>query len=187
MRMITVIGFWLLAGTAGADPISGDMVRNTLRADAGVVVSIIQHRALPQDQAQILATVAQGQAHYGAVAFSPGDGLIHEATVAAVDFHTTEAASAAAVADCDTKRKGRAKCVVAALIRPAGWEARPVQMSAAASAALQKDYGTSGTRAMALSAATGQFALARGADAAAKALAECNAKAKGDCIVAIAD
>ncbi|QYK43281.1 MAG: DUF4189 domain-containing protein [Paracoccaceae bacterium] len=187
MRKVAVLAMMLAAGPAVAEPLGGDAARKALIPDKGVSVEIIRHKALPDAQAQVLATVAKGQAHYGAVAFSPDDGLMSEATVAAVDYHSTEAAAAAAAADCDARRKGRAKCVIVALIRPAAWEPRPVQMSAAAAAAFRKDYGRSGPRALALSAATGQFALAQGAEAQARALAECNVKGKGDCSVVVAD
>lgn len=189
--MFRVMGAVLcLLGATGAmaSPMGSDAARKALLATTGVSVEVMPHRALSEAEVKAVTMVAEGQVHYGAVAFSPGDGLMTEATVAAIDFHSTEAAAAAAVAECDAKRKARARCAVVALIRPAGWEPRPVQMSAAAAAAFRKDYGRNGPRAMALSQSTGKFGLGKGRNAQADALAACNRNvAAADCVVVIAD
>jgi hypothetical protein len=185
MAMILCLG---LAAPALAEPLKAADARKALPRDKGVAVEMIAHPKLPPDQAKVLAMVAQGQAHYGAVAFSPDDGLMSEATVAAVDFHSTEAAAKAAAADCDGKRKGRAPCAVVALIRPAGWTQQPLQMSASAAEAFRKDYGRSGQRAMALSVGSGKFGLGKGDAAQILALSACNAgNAAADCALVVAD
>jgi hypothetical protein len=186
--MIATILCLGLAAPAFAEPLSAADVRKALPRDAAVTVEMIAHPKLPADQAKVLEMVATGQPHFGAVAFSPDDGLMSEATVAAVDFHSTEAASKAAVSDCDAKRKGRAGCAVVALIRPAGWQPGPIQMSASAAEAFRKDYGRSGRRAMALSVASGKFGLGRGEGADDAALAACNqGNATADCVLAVSD
>ncbi|MFN4158454.1 MAG: 5-aminolevulic acid synthase [Gemmobacter sp.] len=178
----------LVAGTAMAEPMGSDAARKALLSTKGVAVEVTRHKALSEAEVKAVAMVAEGQVHYGAVAFSPGDGLMTEATVAAIDFHSTEAAAAAAAAECDAKRKARTPCAVVALIRPAGWEPRPIQMSAAAAAAFRKDYGRNGPRAMALSQSTGKFGLGKGRNAQADALAACNKDVPAaDCVVMIAD
>ena len=111
-----------------------------------------------------------------------------EATVAAANYHSVEAASAAALGGCDAARKGAGACVIVAYIRPKGWQARSVQLSADATRAFSKDYGGKGA-ALAVSAGTGTWAMAKGATASEAAIAACGAKLSGpnDCTVVIAD
>lgn len=189
VTIAAILGLGLvLTAPALAEPLKAADARKALPGGKGVAVEMIAHPKLPADQAKVLEMVAQGQAHFGAVAFSPDDGLMSEATVAAVDFHSTEAAAKAAAADCDAKRKGRAACAVVALIRPAGWKPGALQMSAAAAEAFRKDYGRSGKRAMALSAGSGKFGLGKGDGAQIQALAACNAGTAGaDCVLAVQD
>ena len=110
-----------------------------------------------------------------------------EATVAAVNHHSVEAAEAAALRDCDAKRKGAEPCAVAVVLRPDGWDVRPFQLSQAATEALRKDYGRSGPRAMAVSATTGAFGLGAGEAAAEVAIAACAKAGATDCAVVVAD
>lgn len=178
----------VMASGALAQPISGAEARKALwPAKAGLAIVLRPHAKLPQDQAQLLATVAGGQPYYGAIAFSPDEGIMVEATVAAVNHHTVEAAEAAALRDCNARKKGAAPCAVAVVLRPDGWQARPFQVSQAASEALRKDYGRSGARAMAVSAQTGAFGLGAGEGAAEAALAACAKGGAGDCTVVVQD
>ena len=94
----------------------------------------------------------------------------------------------AALAGCDAARKGNAPCVIVALVRPKGWEARPIQMSADATEAFRKNYGGRGA-ALAVSASTGTWGMAKGDNAAVAAIAACAAKLTDvkDCSVIVAD
>lgn len=175
------------AGAAAAQPVDGRAARDALFAPKGSSVAIVRG-VLPEDQAALLAGVAEGQAYYGAIAVSPDEGLMSEATVAAVNHHSIEAAAAAAARDCNARKKGRADCVVAALIRPRGYEeGRALQLSALATEAFRSDYGRSGARALAASPATGAFGLGKGAGAAEAALADCAKAGATDCAVVVAD
>ena len=71
---------------------------------------------------------------------------------------------------------------------PKGWEARPIQMSSDATAAFRKDYDGKGA-ALAVSASTGAWGMAKGDGAAVAAVAACAAKLTDvkDCAVIIAD
>jgi hypothetical protein len=153
------------------------------------VVEILPDAPLPQDQAAILATVGAAQPFYGAIAISPDEGLMVEATVAAANHHTTEAASTAALAGCEAKRKGAAPCAIVALIRPEGWEPRPFQLSSGATTGFVDEYlKASGARAFAASPATGLWGVGTGDAAAADAVAACAAKGTaGDCAVVVQD
>ncbi|MDT8855893.1 5-aminolevulic acid synthase [Paracoccaceae bacterium Fryx2] len=188
MRVSGVCGLVLLAaGAASAGPIDGKGAQAMLFEAKGAEVRMIAQPFLTEADAKILAVVGAQQPYYGAIAVSPEDGLMFDATVAAANHHSTEAASAAALAGCDAKRKGAARCVVVALIRPAGWVARPLQLSSDATEGFRKAYKGSGPRAMAVSLSTGLWGIASGPDAPAAALAACAAKgAKADdCALAI--
>lgn len=173
---------------AGAAVLDGKSARKALFAPDEVGVEVVKHSFLVDDQAQTLASVATQQPYYGAIAVSPDEGLMSEATIAAANYHSVEAASVAALAGCDAARKGAAPCVIVALVRPKGWEARPVQLSADATAAFRKDYAGKGG-ALALSASTGAWGMAKGAGAGEAAVAACTAKLNGpgDCAVTIVD
>lgn len=182
---VAVLG---LAQAAFAQVLDGKAAKKALFAADEVGVQVMKQSFLVDNQAQILASVATQQPYYGAIAVSPTDGLMSEATLAAANYHTVEAASVAALAGCDAARKGDVPCVIVALIRPKGWEARPLQLSADATAAFRKDYANKGG-ALAVSASTGAWAMAKGADAANAAVAACTAKLTGqnDCSVIISD
>lgn len=176
------------AGVAMAEPISGKAAKKALLSPKGAEVTVVASAGLPEDQAKILAQVAGDQPFYGAIAISPDEGLMSEATFAAVNYHNTEAASVAAIAECNAKKTGAADCVVAALITPKGWAAGGFQLSRDATLAFRSAYAKKGG-ALAVSNLTGVFGLAEGAAASDAAIAACTAKsAKAtDCAVVIAE
>jgi surface antigen len=177
-----------VAQTAFAQVQDGAAAKKALFAADDLGVQVMKQSFLVDNQPEILASVATQQPYYGAIAVSPAEGLMSEATIAAANYHTVEAASVAALAGCDAARKGDVPCVIVALIRPKGWEARPIQLSADATAAFRKDYSGKGG-ALAASASTGTWAMAKGNDAQTAAVAACAAKLTGenDCTVIIAD
>lgn len=138
--------------------------------------------SLPKDQAKVLKMVAVDQPYYAAIAISPDEGLMSEATVAAANYHTLEDASAAALAGCNEKKKGGADCVVVALVRPEGWQAQPVQLSSDATAAFADYQGG----AVAVSAMTGSWGLGDSTESAVQACVDRNPLAT-DCVAVIAD
>jgi hypothetical protein len=186
--MLAVAVVFGVAHVAHADALDGKAAKKALFAAAGASVQVMKQAFLADDQAQILGSVAMQQPYYGAIAVSPDEGLMSEATIAAANYHSVEAASAAAAAECDAARKGAAPCVIVAVVRPKGWEARPLQLSADATAAFRKDYGGKGG-ALAVSAGTGAWGMAKGKGAAEVAVAACAAKLSGpnDCTVVVAD
>ena len=122
----------VLAGAAMADPVTAKQAKKALFAPVKAEVVIMPEANLPEDQAKTLEMAGATQAYYGAIAMSPEDGLLTEATVLAANYHNTEAASVAALADCNAKKKGKSDCVVVAIIRPKGWKDRDFQLSSAA-------------------------------------------------------
>lgn len=172
--------------TAAAETLTGAAAAKLLFPATGVAVELTGAGGLADKDAQMLAMVASGQPYYGAIAISPDEGLMVEATVAAVNHHSMAAAEAAALAGCEAKRKGKAGCAVVALIRPEGFEPRALTLSADATRAVGEHYAAPG--ALAISPATGLFALVKGAGAGDAAIKACNDKAKaGDCALAFAD
>lgn len=186
---VVAAGLMLCAGAAAAEPLTGKEARSMLFAPGKADVEMLAGADLPDDQMALLKTVGAQQAYYGAIAISPDEGIMAEATVAAANYHSTEAASAAALAGCDAKRTGATPCAVVALIRPAKWKAEPLALSAAATEAFRKDYGRRGPRALAVSARTGGWGLGQGEGAADAALAACATSGGGarDCALAVAD
>ncbi|WP_241250576.1 DUF4189 domain-containing protein [Paragemmobacter kunshanensis] len=181
-RSAMMVPFLLLsAGPALSQAVTGDAAAALLFPPAPAEVEINGQGVLPKDQAKMLAMVAKDQPYYAAIAISPDEGLMSEATIAAANHHTIEAASTAALAECNAKKKGAADCVIVAQVRPEGWEARPLQLSASATADFQNYSG-----ALAISALTGSWGLGATAE---EAVAACTAKqeAATDCTVAIAE
>ena len=177
-----------MALAASAAVLDGRAAKKALFAPDEIGVQVMKQSFLVDNQAEILAQVATQQPYYGAIAVSPGDGLMSDATIAAANYHSAEAATVAALAGCDAARKGEAPCVIVALVRPKGWEVRPIQLSADATSAFGKDYGGKGA-AFAVSSSSGAWGMAKGADASAAAVAACAAKfaAESDCQVVIVD
>lgn len=136
---------------------------------------------LPKDQSKVLKMVARDQLYYAAIAISPDEGLMSEATVAAANYHSVEAASVAALAECNAKKTGAALCAIAAIVRPEGWQAGSVQLSSDATAGFRSAYDAG---AMAISAATGSWGIGADEAAAVAACTDRNPDAT-DCAVVI--
>lgn len=185
----SLIGWAMLAVVAGSGlavaqaVVSGDAASGALFDPKASEVELTAGDMLPKDQAKVLKMVARDQLYYGAIAISPDEGLMSEATVAAANYHSLEAASAAALADCNAKKNGAADCAIAALVRPEGWQPAAVQLSSDATAGFRDAYDAG---AMAISAVTGSWGI--GADDAA-AVAACTDRnpAATDCAVVIQD
>lgn len=176
-----------LAQTA-APPLTGKEARALMFSPKGSAVEMMPLEFLTPENTALLQQVAEGYAYYAAVAIAPDEDLLKsEATMLVANQHSTEAATEIALAQCDKARKGGKACVIAALVRPKKWEQRALQLSVEATVALDKEYGRSGPRAMAISAQSGAWALGKGDGAADAALASCAAKGAKDCAVIAAD
>lgn len=178
--------YWVLAATLFATAASAQTmglrdVRAMLYPDAGAEVEILDKDYLPADQAALLKQVGVQQPYYGAIAISPDEGIMVQATVAAANYHNTETASVAALRDCNAKRKAERACEIVGYIRPEGWQQQPVQLSQAATEAFMDDFGGRRAQAFAISPTTGEWGLAEGGDAVTQAVTACGA----DCQVLI--
>ena len=178
---IAAVSAICMAGAGSAAPIDGKAAKKALFAPIKAEVEILPAAGLPADQAQALEMVGGQQLYYGAIAISPDEGLMAQATVAAANYHDTDAASVVALAECNAKKTGSAGCVVAALIRPKGWKEPGFQLSSDATAGFKSDFADG---ALAVSPSTGAWGV--GVDEAG-AIAACvvkNDQAK-DCGVVI--
>ncbi|WP_128253637.1 DUF4189 domain-containing protein [Falsirhodobacter deserti] len=172
--------YWLIAATfaattATAQTMTLNDVRGMLYPNAKGAVEILPKDYLPADQAALLQQVGAQQAYYGAIAISPDEGIMVEATVAAANYHNTETASAAALRDCNARRKAARECEVVGFIRPAGWKSQPVQLSQTATEAFIDDFRGNQPKAFAISPNSGDWGLAKGDNAADEAVAQCGA------------
>lgn len=167
-----------------AAPLTERDARKLMFAPKRLAVEMRPDSGLSAQDQTVLESVAAQQPYYGAIAISPDEGLMSEATVAAANYHDTAAAESAALAECDAKKTGSSPCVIAALIRPEGHEARALQLSLDATVALRADYPAKGG-ALAISAMTGAWGIGVGAEA---ALASCALRPGAtDCAVVVQD
>ncbi|OWJ80558.1 5-aminolevulic acid synthase [Haematobacter genomosp. 1] len=181
----------LVAGAAAAGPVDGAVAKGALFSPKGAQASIGAQPFLSSSDIKVLEQVAATQKYYGAVALSPDEGLMSEATFAAANYHAVEPAREAALAACNARRKkGSKPCVLVGDILPVGWtKGRPVQLSTDATAGFEQDYlPAKAPKALAGSLETGHWAIATGAGAREKAVQDCAAKGgAGDCRVLLAD
>ncbi|WP_145104150.1 DUF4189 domain-containing protein [Cereibacter sediminicola] len=176
------------AGAALAEPVTGRQAERMLFAPLKAEVEILPADFLSANDKKLLRMVVSEQPYYGAVALSPEEGLASEATIAAANHHSTEAAAKAALAACEEKRTGRRSCEIAAYIRPAGWKGRALSLSSDATRGFGADYGTRGPRALAISPATGRWGLGQGGAAQQEALRACASTGGArDCAIVVAD
>lgn len=159
---------------ASADVVDVREARRQLyRADRVEVVRY-DMRGLSDQEQEVLTTVAQTQKYYAAVAFAPDDGIMAEPTVMSANYHNIDAAREAAMSECNERRSGGARCIIALEVRPSGWEARDLQLSADATEDFNDNFRRGrGTRVFAISASSGQWGIGRGDAAEADALSAC--------------
>lgn len=187
--LVTFLAAPLVAQTAAAGPVSGDQARGLLFAPDRIEVARHQLPDVPPEEFEVLMTVARTQSYYAALAYAPGAGIMAEPTVMASNYHSPEAARAAALQQCDARRQGGARCRLVLEVRPAGWQARGLSLSADATTAAAQDYARiRGSRALAASESGGSWVIARGDSAEAQAVAACNQEAPArDCRVLLRD
>ena len=108
-----------------AAPLTGAQAKHDLFPAKGAEVQVMKVPGFGAKEQEVLRTVGKSQKYYGAIAVSPGDGLVNEATVAAANFHQIVPAEKAALAACDKRKKAKAPCVVAAQNPAQGVSAGP--------------------------------------------------------------
>jgi hypothetical protein len=190
MRNMVLSGFvaGVMATAAFAEPLTGAAAKGMLFPADAAQVQIVSGSPVTKDEANLLAGVVAQQPYFGAVAISPDEKLLEsKATIAVANFHSSEAAGAEALRQCDALRVAKTPCIVVIYIRPKGWDNRPLSLSSEATAGFGADYPAA-KGALAVSASTGAWGIASGAGAGDAAVAACAKKsADKDCKVVIQD
>ncbi|MDF0600063.1 5-aminolevulic acid synthase [Psychromarinibacter sp. C21-152] len=190
LTLLSLAAALVLPALAAAQPIDGETAAPMLFGDA-VSVAVNPGAGLNEKDAEIVDILVRSNdfSYYGAIAFSPEEGLMSESLQGAFNFHDVQTASRAALAACSqAKQPGTEACVVAAQLFPRGYQPRTFQLSQDATAAFADYAESDGPKAIALSASTGAYGIGTGGDAQAQAVAECNAQAGArDCRIAVAD
>ena len=146
------------------------------------------------DQATVKALIplmaeqmGQGVKYYATIAYSPDDGLVSEALQGALNYHSTQAADAAAIGACNRARKGNRSCQIAARVLPKGYQSRALTLSLDATAAFNRTYQRKRrSKSFAVSTLTGAWGMG---DSDSAAIASCarTAERASDCAVVIRD
>lgn len=191
---IAMISAMLLAGfPAAAQVLDEKAAQAALFPVRGHVVQV-SSKLSARDQKTVRALVPlmakqlrQPVRYYAAIAYSPKDGLAHDSIQAAMNYHSIEAASAAAVRACNKeKSRGAPSCQLAARMVPKRYKPRALTLSIDATAAFEKAYRKAKSpKAFAISPSSGSWGMGT-SDAAAKAACEKNGRPK-DCRIVIRD
>ncbi len=182
----------LSTGAAWAQDIATGREAATMLYGDATEGLIVGSPALSQPLLDAIRTEAGRQKYYGAMAWSPSEGIAARSAVMVANYHDLVAAETVALRACnDNRARGAAPCEVIAQIRPAGYVPRDVQLNADATRGFRIYRRGGGEKALAISRATGEWQFEKGPDAAARALAGCNrlAARKGarDCQILVQD
>lgn len=189
MRLALFLSLVLLAFPAAAEVLTAKEARAALFSTRGYETRV--SGALSQrDRATVQALVPliarqlnQPVRYYASIAYSPKDGLVHEALQGALNYHSPESADAAAIRACNKLRsRGAPACRLAARVVPKGYAPRPLTLSVDATAAFERTYRRMrGPKAFAISRATGAWGVGESDAAAIRA---CRVQ---DCEIVIRD
>lgn len=183
----------ILALPASAQVYDTKAARKALFSEKGYMVEV--PAALPPNEAATIKAIVpliaqqlnQPVRYYGAIAWSPDDGIVHESLHGAMNYHSPEAAGKAAIAACEPFRTlGARPCEVAGLILPKKFEPAVLTMSAEATTGFAKTYRREKLpKSFAISRASGSWGVGATDE---EAIHACNQNADlGDCYVAIRD
>lgn len=199
MRIGAVIMATLMAvEAAAAQPVSGAQAEDLLFGTRGQAIAVASdlsefERSVLRQVIELAETrLRQPLYWYASIAYSPDDGLLQEpGPISSANHHGVAAADRAALAACDAARRaGTRPCRIGARVLPRGYQQRPLELSIGATTAFRETYlRARGEKALAISPRSGQFAVAAGAGASARAVEQCNARSQGahDCATVIAD
>lgn len=193
MRIALIIAMLLLSGPVGAQVLDERGAKAALFPVRGHVVQV-SSKLSERDQGTVRALVPlmaeqlrQPVRYYAAIAYSPKDGLAHASIQAAMNYHSIEASSNAAIAACNGLRsKGAPSCELAARMVPKRYKPQALTLSIDATAAFEKAYRKAKSpKAFAISKTSGSWGIGI-SDEAALAACEGNRRAR-DCEIVIRD
>lgn len=186
---IALIALTAITGAADAQQaMSYSDARKQLFRENGRTVTIADLDFLGAAERNALEAYAGGFDYYAAMAVSPGDPADSGSAVAVANYHSAEAAQAAALSACEAKRRTGKACVVVATVTPRRYQARALTLSAEATAAIKDGYRKlDAPKAFAISPSSGAWAFARGDGG--RALEQCRAKSQSaaDCRIVVED
>lgn len=196
MRLVpsVLVALSLMSGASHAEPISGQAARAELFDTSGIGLQLAgglsdKERATIKTLIPLIEQQTGTKAKfYGALAYAPDEGLVSEALQGAFNFHTVDAADAAALAACTkAKRPASGACRLAARILPPGYQKRAVSLSHDATQMFFDRYiPASGVKHFAVSRSTGAWGMAPSESGAVRAC-EKDAKGARDCTVIFKD
>lgn len=199
--MATVLGFSAMTGAALAGPVDSETARAMLFKPSGMIFYPVEPTGLEGDAIGKVEALQKGLAkqmgsfenagygYYGALAVPQGMGLTPESLIMTQGLHSTKAAQEQVLKEC--KEAHGVACTVIGLTLPAGYEARDLSLSAAATKGFLENATDGAARVLAYSPSTAASATVKGTGAAAEtaALKACNegAGGAGDCVIGVAD
>lgn len=193
MRIAVILAMLLTSLPVSAQVLDERSAKAALFPVRGHVIQV-SSKLSERDQRTVRALVPlmaeqlrQPVRYYAAIAYSPKDGLAHDSIQAAMNHHSIEAASRAAIRACSAKRsKGTPPCELAARMVPKRYKPRALTLSIDATVAFDKAYRKAKSpKAFAISQSTGSWGMGK-SDAGAIAACERTAGPK-DCQVVIRD
>jgi len=189
----TILGSALLGLALAALPLTSAMAQTLTEREArqqvpssrGVQVVVADLDFIDAALRRQLEQAGRQFPYYGAFVLSPGDPPANQSGLGAANYHSPEAAVRAALADCNERRTTGAPCVVVAQTYPRGFAPAGLTLSSDAADALNGEFRRMDSpKALAISPATGRFAIARGDGA--RAQSACNAAAgTQDCRIVV--
>lgn len=191
MRFIgLVFAAALVAPQASADAVDSKAAKKMLFSDRGAEAQIADVAFIDSAAAKALRAAANQIPYYGAIAVSPGEPASSNLMVTMANFHSAEAASEAALANCNASRTSGGACVVIAVITPKRYAPRPLTLSVEATKTFNGAYRKmQSPKGMAISDSAGVFGFDRGDGA--RAISRCEAAAaergRSDCRLVISD
>jgi hypothetical protein len=178
------------APQASAQPVDGKTAKRMLFSTRGAEAQLANVDFMDDAVAKALRAVANQIPYYGAIAVSPGEPASSNLMSTMANYHSVDAASAAALANCNSRRTSGKPCVVIAVITPKKYKPQPLTMSVQATQAFNGNYRKmKAPKGMAISEKAGVFGFDRGDGG--RALARCSAAAAergaSDCRLVISD
>ena len=170
------------ASGAVAEPVSGDMAAAMLFDPSAQAIQFpagVSEQKKPVLQT-LLPLISQQMGvstdYFGAIAYSPSEGLASRSLQGAFNFHSARAADRAALAACEAARPASSdRCSVVMRVLPRGYEARAVSLSRKATVGFWAVYsGKTGPKVLAISEATGAWGIG---STRAEAVAKCASSA----------
>lgn len=191
MRIIQLcLALALVATASQAQTVDSRAAKGMLFSVKGAKAQVADLDFVDASVAKALKAVAGQIPYYGAIAVSPGEPTESNLMSTMANFHSIEAASAAALANCNGRRTTGKPCVIVAAITPKRYKPQPLTLSVEATGAFNTAYRKlKAPKGLAISDKAGVFGFDRGDGG--RALSKCQSAAAAlkasDCRLVILD